>query len=71
MVNHVDREWIRRWMTDEADTPAGSCDDWDAKAIDMCDSISVVVEGKQRKRLDRWRAACELLNKEFLAETGS
>jgi hypothetical protein len=61
MVQHVDRSRIERWMADKEDRPNHSteCDDWDSKTVDLCDSVSVVAEGKEKARINRWQAVCE------------
>ncbi|TAQ89439.1 hypothetical protein B7494_g2200 [Chlorociboria aeruginascens] len=63
IIGRVDRTFIEKWMDEEEDRPGHSieCDDWEAKTIDLCDSISVVAEGKERKRIDRWRSMCEII----------
>lgn len=68
---HVDRGRIERWMDEENNRPGQStdCDNWDAKSVDLCDSVSVVAEGRERKRIDRWRSTCELTKLEIQAET--
>jgi hypothetical protein len=68
---HVDRGRIERWMDEEKDGEgeATECDNWDSKSVDFGDSISVVAEGKERKRIDRWRSMCELTKLEVQIET--
>ena len=67
-INNVDRSFIKRWMSEEEDRPHHStnCDNWDSKTVDFGDSISVVAEGRERKRIDRWRSICEQLKTEAL-----
>jgi hypothetical protein len=63
IVGHVDRDSIVKWM-EEKDHRTFSpieCDTWESKTIDLSDSVSLVAEGRERKRIDRWRSACELL----------
>lgn len=61
MVEHVDRNRIEKWMAQEEDHPHQSteCDDWDSKTVDLCDSVSVVADGKEKARIKRWQAVCE------------
>lgn len=33
-------------------------DDWDAKSVEISDSASMVANGPERRRIDRWQAAC-------------
>ena len=69
-AGHVDRGRIERWMDEENKSKGHSteCDDWDSKSVEMCDSISVVAEGKERNRIDHWRAECELQQLEVEAQ---
>ncbi|PSS14995.1 hypothetical protein M430DRAFT_59665 [Amorphotheca resinae ATCC 22711] len=69
MVRLVDRERIERWMN-EPDRPShpADCDEWDSEEVGLCDSISVVAQGKGRKRIDRWRSMCELLEIDALGD---
>jgi len=50
-------------MSDEDNKPYHStdCDEWEPKTVDPCDSVGVVTEGKDRKRIDKWRSMCKLL----------
>ena len=50
---HEDQETLQRQFTD-------AWDEWDAKTVDISDSISLVDRGRNRKRIDRWRESCEL-----------
>ncbi|KAG4025573.1 hypothetical protein MFRU_054g00020 [Monilinia fructicola] len=60
MAGDVDREWIENWMdkNHEALEFEGDCDEWEAKSIGLDDSVSVVAEGRERKRIDRWQKRC-------------
>ena len=68
MAAGVDRYFIRRWMDATAacegqeDGPSvdGIDDDWDARTVQISDSISLVAEGRSRVRIDRWRESCAL-----------
>jgi hypothetical protein len=57
LVARVDRRWIQNWMNENESESAGSpkCDDWDAKTVDISDSVSMIAEGRERIRIDRWR----------------
>jgi hypothetical protein len=68
---HVDRGRIEKWMDEENDKQDQSpdCDNWDSESVDFGDSISVVAEGKGRKRIDRWRSMCELTKLEIQVKT--
>jgi hypothetical protein len=62
-ISHVDKGWIQNWMSDNEGESGGSnkCDDWDARTVDISDSVSVIANGKDRSRIDRWRSICESL----------
>ncbi|KAK0117565.1 hypothetical protein ONS95_011901 [Cadophora gregata] len=74
-VYTVDKARVERWMSDqnEAVETSGDFDDWECKSIGLYDSISIVgahiATGKHRKRIDRWRAMCELNLRDIDAET--
>lgn len=36
-----------------------TADDWEGKEIGLSDSASVVAEGPERKRIDKWRTVCD------------
>ena len=40
-------------------------DNWDAKTVGLSDSVSLVAEGKERRRMDQWQTMCELLGLEI------
>jgi len=63
MVAHVDHDSIQKWMQGEDDSRNHSteCDQWDSRSVDLCDSVSVVAQGRDRKRIDRWRSACDMV----------
>jgi hypothetical protein len=65
-IAHVDRDWIEKWIEQETEMPEETdCDEWDARTVDMWESVSVVADScKVRKRIDHWRLACELLEVE-------
>ena len=64
MISNVDRARIQDWLVKTANKtePSDECDDWDARTVELSDSVSLVAEGKERKRIDRWQAMCEYLN---------
>jgi len=49
---------------------AESGDSWDAKHVDLSDSISAVASGKERNWLDRWHENLEVKNAENDLEAG-
>lgn len=58
---------VRRWLSKlpedaeaevAGDEANGDADEWDAEEVGISDSVSVVAEGKERARIDRWRQAC-------------
>jgi hypothetical protein len=63
LVEHVDRGRIHRWMEqeDEKTVHSAECDEWESKTVDVCDSVSIVADGKDRRRIDRWRSMCETI----------
>lgn len=69
-IANVDRDRIAKWLRQADDWAEclNECDDWDAKTVGLCDSVSVVAEGKDRKRIDRWQSMCEMLEMEILGE---
>lgn len=60
----VDKTSIRSWTDKivcsqpEELEERQEADDWDAKSIDISDSISLVDHTRNRKRIDRWRDIC-------------
>ncbi|KAK4579971.1 hypothetical protein LTR86_000173 [Recurvomyces mirabilis] len=62
-LESVDRSAIERWMaktlvaaTEEPDEV--ELDNWDARSVELCDSASLVAEGSNRRRIDRWKSHC-------------
>ncbi|KAK6425348.1 hypothetical protein LTR81_002376 [Elasticomyces elasticus] len=60
----VDRKRIEAWLglVPECDTDEISevdIDDWDTRSAGMSDSLSMVADGAERRRIDKWRAVCE------------
>ncbi|KAK3055554.1 hypothetical protein LTR09_003474 [Extremus antarcticus] len=58
---------IRTWLSsvDELASPSyhepgGLPDDWDAEEADISDSRSLVAEGSDRRRIEKWRQICGL-----------
>lgn len=51
-------------LTEESQTqdddPLVESDDWDARPVELSDSISMVAEGRDRVRIDRWYTTCGL-----------
>ncbi|CAD6446464.1 fbcc060d-04c1-4045-b9b0-c69ee3030fcc-CDS [Sclerotinia trifoliorum] len=60
MANEVDREWILSWMekNDDGIDFGDDGDEWEAMSIGLDDSVSVVAEGRERKRIDGWEKRC-------------
>lgn len=55
---------VSKWMSDipgdaaeEVRSPA-EVDQWDAEEVGISDSVSMVAEGSERRRIDRWRELC-------------
>ncbi|MCJ1223948.1 hypothetical protein MMC12_000591 [Toensbergia leucococca] len=63
----VNRNFIEAWMEgvesarnnfdDPVEPP--ELDDWNARSVEISDSISMVDYGPRREKIDRWRATCE------------
>ncbi|PMD55686.1 uncharacterized protein K444DRAFT_595636 [Hyaloscypha bicolor E] len=70
-ISHVDKGWIQNWMSDNEGESGGfnKCDDWDARTVDISDSVSVIANGKERSRIDRWRSICESLQSSLEKDT--
>jgi hypothetical protein len=70
IISQVDRERIQYWLahTDDKTEPSNEWDTWDAKTVGLSDSVSLVAEGKERRRIDRWQTKCELLELEALGD---
>lgn len=69
MVTSKPSPTVRRWLSKVPDTDAGlvsdearetrgDADEWEAEEVGISDSVSLVAEGKERARIDRWRKAC-------------
>lgn len=63
LAQQVDRARIERWMDgagtdDRSYFRSGEGDEWECRSVNLDDSISVVASGKERTRIDRWRAMC-------------
>ena len=62
----VNRNFIQAWndtivdSEPEENEDLEEPDDWDAKTVDLSDSISLVDHSRNRKRIDHWRRVCEL-----------
>lgn len=70
----VDRLRIERWMGEENEwlDHEGELDEWECRTVGVEDSISVVAlqvaTGKDRKRIDRWRSMCQVIEADIQAE---
>jgi hypothetical protein len=58
---------VRKWLSMVPEgVEAGSvseeaqlaAEDWDAEEVGISDFVSLVAEGRQRSRIDRWQDAC-------------
>ncbi|KAK5724461.1 hypothetical protein LTR15_004506 [Elasticomyces elasticus] len=63
-ANTVDRKRIEAWLglvpeCDTDDISEVDIDDWDTRSAGMSDSLSMVADGAERRRIDKWRAVCE------------
>lgn len=64
LLDSVDREFIEGWRTeiggdeDDKTLQGQDSDEWDAKTVEISDSISLVDQGRNRRRIDRWREVC-------------
>ena len=63
----VNRDYIEAWSTEVGDRrqdhqdPEGQrSDEWDAETVEISDSISLVDQGRNRRKIDRWRKICGL-----------
>jgi hypothetical protein len=70
IIAHVDHERIRKWVYGEDDKGIHSkeCDARETKTVDLCDNVSVVAEGKDRRRINRWRSMYEELEADAVRE---
>lgn len=66
LLASVDQEFIEAWRLEiggdeDGETLQGQdSDEWDAKTVNISDSISLVDRGRNRRRIDRWRDICGL-----------
>lgn len=66
LLTSIDRDFIEGWCTevsddeDEETLKGQDSDEWDAKTVDISDSISLVDRGRNRRRIDRWQEICGL-----------
>ncbi|GAB7322466.1 hypothetical protein MBLNU13_g03403t1 [Cladosporium sp. NU13] len=69
LVASVPSPTVRRWLDKvpegvEVGSPSFSDgmlsepDEWEAEEVGISDSVSLVAEGRERARIDRWRKAC-------------
>ncbi|KAM0719617.1 hypothetical protein Q7P37_003747 [Cladosporium fusiforme] len=58
---------VRRWLSKvpegaeaggAGDEARSDADEWEAEEVGISDSVSLVAEGRERARIDRWRNAC-------------
>jgi hypothetical protein len=68
-IAQVDEAGIKKWMDSHPHTPAETsdansdsemhdADKWDVRSVGVSEAQSTVACGKERKRIDRWRAIC-------------
>ena len=64
LVGSIPSPVVKHWMSaipgDAAEgirSPA-EVDEWDAEEVGISDSVSLVAEGSERRRIDRWRPLC-------------
>lgn len=67
MAAGADRVFIHQWMevteeseNQEDDPLIDETDEWNARPVEISDSISMVAEGRDRVRIDRWYRTCGL-----------
>jgi hypothetical protein len=69
LVASVPSPIVRRWLDKvpegvEVESPSfgdrgrSESDEWEAEEVGISDSVSLVAEGRERARIDRWRKAC-------------
>ncbi|KAM0709509.1 hypothetical protein Q7P35_003548 [Cladosporium inversicolor] len=69
LVASVPSPTVRRWLDKvpegmEVGSPSfgdggrSESDEWEAEEVGISDSVSLVAEGRERARIDRWRQAC-------------
>jgi hypothetical protein len=69
LVASVPSPTVRRWLDKvpegvEVGSPSfgdggrSEADEWEAEEVGISDSVSLVAEGRERARIDRWRKAC-------------
>jgi len=69
LVASVPSPTVRRWLDKvpegvEVGSPSfgdgarSDADEWEAEEVGISDSVSLVAEGRERARIDRWRKAC-------------
>lgn len=68
LVDSVPSPTVRQWLSkvpedisvgSPADQPESEAGEWEAEEVGISDSVSLVAEGKERARIDRWRKACD------------
>ncbi|KXT09446.1 hypothetical protein AC579_5990 [Pseudocercospora musae] len=66
VLSSIPRDAINAWLAvlpEDADPERKGdldADPWDARDIEICDSVSMVADGSRRRRIDRWQLACGL-----------
>ncbi|SMY23876.1 unnamed protein product [Zymoseptoria tritici ST99CH_1A5] len=59
-------DWLSGVDADMSSEIAGSAevDDWEAKDVEICDSVSLVAYGPHRRKIDGWQQDCRRRNEE-------
>ena len=67
LVASVPSATVKNWLSDIPDLASPSfndrvdqTDDWEAEDVKISDSVSMVAEGAERRRIDKWREVCGL-----------
>ena len=65
-ITSVPSPRVRNWLSAVPENAAADLEDatevdqWDAKEVDISDSVSLVAEGSNRTKIDKWRKVCGL-----------
>ncbi|KAI7189948.1 hypothetical protein KC316_g6074 [Hortaea werneckii] len=66
----VDRDSIAKWMTkipeeDFEGVTDADVDEWDHQSVAISESGSMVAEGPDRRRIDKWQSMCEAIKRDI------
>lgn len=72
----IDRSRIERWLrnvpaADCEDAPEVDVDEWDARLDEPLDSVSVLAQGANRRRIDQWQTSTEQVRKDTTDTLGA